>query len=84
MDQIRILKGIISIPITITNLDGTVEEKEGGFREDIHGSIWVAMYGVEMITASVELNGEFQRRIEEFIEKQLEELKDTKVGNLEI
>jgi len=84
MDQIRILKGIVGLSVTIHEQNGTVVEKEGGFREDIRGSIWVAMYGGYMITASVELNGQFQSEIEKFIEKNLEKLKDTKVGNLEI
>jgi len=84
MAQIRIFKGIMSLPLTIKNLDGTVEKKEGGFRENIHGSIWVAMYGEYMITASVELNGQFQSKIEDFITEQLIKLNETKVGNLEI
>jgi len=84
MDQVRILKGIISIPITIKKSDGSETTTEGGFREDIYGSIWAAMYGDKMITASVELNGKFQYEIEKFIKEQSEKLKDTKVGNLEI
>ena len=84
MAQIRILKGIVGLPVTIHEQNGTVVEKEGGFREDIRGSIWVAMYDDYMITASVELNGQFQSKIEDFITEQLIKLNETKVGNLEI